>query len=329
MHTRPPDVADETVLEAVRSGWRVPADIAEYRPVGYGSHHWKIGAAGELRWFATLDDLVARRRSSHDTLDFTFAALDAALTTATAAKRAGLDFVVAPLLAPDGDVLLRLGETYALSLYPHVDGRTYGFGDVLPAQHRLQLLEMLAALHDLDEDVRRSACHDELAVQCRDGLASALEQLSVPWDGGPYGERCRTLLHGHVSAVADRLQRFDALSAEARSRTERMVLTHGEPHPGNLIRTGDGLVIVDWDTVRVAPPERDLWLLEPGDGSVAAAYTARTGRAVLPEMMELYRLAWTLTDVAMFVTQLSNPHERSADTEVAWNALAGTLASWR
>jgi spectinomycin phosphotransferase len=31
-----------------------------------------------------------------------------------------------------------------------------------------------------------------------------------------------------------------------------MVVTHGEPHPGNLIQTSAGLVLIDWDTVAVA-----------------------------------------------------------------------------
>ncbi len=35
-----------------------------------------------------------------------------------------------------------------------------------------------------------------------------------------------------------------------------MVLTHGEPHPGNTLMTNGGWVVVDWDTTLIA--ERDL-----------------------------------------------------------------------
>jgi aminoglycoside phosphotransferase (APT) family kinase protein len=46
---------------------------------------------------------------------------------------------------------------------------------------------------------------------------------------------------------------------EARERGERGALTHGEPHPGNVIGTDDGWLLVDWDTAAIAQPERDLW----------------------------------------------------------------------
>ena len=38
-----------------------------------------------------------------------------------------------------------------------------------------------------------------------------------------------------------------------------MLLTHGEPHPGNAMLAADGWRLVDWDTALVAPLERDLW----------------------------------------------------------------------
>jgi aminoglycoside phosphotransferase (APT) family kinase protein len=37
------------------------------------------------------------------------------------------------------------------------------------------------------------------------------------------------------------------------------VITHGEPHPGNLMVTDRGPVLIGWDTVGLARPERDLW----------------------------------------------------------------------
>ncbi|WP_432843998.1 phosphotransferase family protein [Dactylosporangium sp. CA-092794] len=37
-----------------------------------------------------------------------------------------------------------------------------------------------------------------------------------------------------------------------------LVLTHGEPHPGNTMRTGGGWLLIDWDTALLAAPERDL-----------------------------------------------------------------------
>jgi thiamine kinase-like enzyme len=44
------------------------------------------------------------------------------------------------------------------------------------------------------------------------------------------------------------------------------VVTHGEPHPANVIRTPGGLKLIDWDTVQLAPAERDLWMVAGPSG---------------------------------------------------------------
>ena len=51
------------------------------------------------------------------------------------------------------------------------------------------------------------------------------------------------------------------------------------PDPRNVLKTPAGFVIVDWDFVQLAPPERDLWSLAQADRTVLAAYTEATGTA--------------------------------------------------
>src|SRR5207249_2255628 len=80
------------------------------------------------------------------------------------------------------------------------------------------------------------------------------------------------------------------------------------PHGGNLIRTEDGLCLIDWDTVALAPPERDLWMLDDGTDAGLQAYTETTGHAIDRSGLDFYRLAWLVTDVAAFTTALRRPH---------------------
>ena len=104
-----------------------------------------------------------------------------------------------------------------------------------------------------------------------------------------------------------------------------MTLTHGEPHPGNTMLTDRGLVVIDWDTALIAPPERDLWSLVAEDASVAPWYEERTGTPLDPEALELYRLAWDLTEVAIYVCDFFAPHELTDDTATAWESRVGYL----
>ena len=103
------------------------------------------------------------------------------------------------------------------------------------------------------------------------------------------------------------------------------VITHGEPHPGNFIRVADRFLLIDWDTAALAPPERDLWMLDDGFPGAWALYSEVTGRAVDTAAIAFYRLGWTLADVAAFTGLLRSGHQRTRDTEHAWKALQVSL----
>jgi aminoglycoside phosphotransferase (APT) family kinase protein len=78
------------------------------------------------------------------------------------------------------------------------------------------------------------------------------------WTEGPYGEPARQLVGRHAARLDNRFARYDNLAGAAAGQSERMVLTHGEPHAANTINTDGGMVLIDWDTALVAPRERDL-----------------------------------------------------------------------
>jgi spectinomycin phosphotransferase len=141
-----------------------------------------------------------------------------------------------------------------------------------------------------------------------------LRDSSARWTGGPYSERAGQWLGDNRDLVVRALGRYDRLAAEVANR--EFVITHGEPHAGNLIRTAEGLRLVDWDTVAMAPPERDLWMLED-----LRPYEALTGWTVDRQALDFYRLAWLVTDVAAFVSELSESPRDDANTAHAWRAL--------
>jgi Phosphotransferase enzyme family len=87
------------------------------------------------------------------------------------------------------------------------------------------------------------------------------------------------------------------------------VITHGEPHPGNVLRSGNRLLLIDWDTVGVALPERDLWHVTGSDSPEAAMYSELTRRVVCDDTaLAAYRLCWQLDDLGLNVALFRSPH---------------------
>ncbi|MEU8185057.1 aminoglycoside phosphotransferase family protein [Micromonospora sp. NPDC049044] len=306
-----------------------------YLPLGFGSYHWSVTDRCAAVWFVKVDDLgfaEAGRDAEFDRLRRSF-------ETALALHReAGLDFILAPVPAGNEAPLRRLSSRYALSVFSMVDGTAGEFGPY-PRDTVVEMAGLLGQLHRATAVVAHLAPRADLRLPGRDGLNAALADLERPWTAGPYAESARKLLAVHEERVRAWLDDFDRLVDEVRESGTEWVITHGEPHPGNVMRTAAGTRMIDWATVQIAPLERDLWMLTDAFGSmlgadtigaddeVLAHYTRVSGRTVTPAGLALYRRWWPLADVAAFVVDLRRPHDDGEDTAAALEYLALNLGA--
>ncbi|WP_405791812.1 phosphotransferase enzyme family protein [Streptomyces sp. NBC_01506] len=324
MEERPAGIQDSDVRDALR-GWGIEPVTWEYAPVGFGDYHWTATDTRERRWFVTVADLTHKSWYGDGT-EAAFHGLRDAMDTAVALRDAepdGLDFVVAPLRTAEGETVRELGARHAVSVFPLVPGTAGHFGEPLTAHERGLVVDLLARLHRTAPPASARVLPPEFAT--RPQLDGALGELGGPWDGfGPYAEPARHLLADHAAALRRRLDEFDRRAGELRTASAPLVVTHGEPHPGNLLRAGERRLLLDWDTVGLAVPERDLWLVADGPDDLVR-YEETAGRKPDPSALALYRLRWALNDVAEFLAVLRAPHDRTPDTRQSWDALADTV----
>ncbi|WJV44249.1 phosphotransferase [Streptomyces flavofungini] len=321
MKAFPENLRNETLTRGLAAYGIAPTSLT-YAPVGFGDHHWNVTADDGRDWFVTVSDLEHKAHCGADAASALTGLRQAMDTALTLRVRDGLGFVVAPVAATDGRSVVPLGERYALTVFPHVAGRTGEFGERLGDADRERVLGLLARLHGSTPPATTAATPLEPAGLS--GIHAALDDLTGTWSGGPYAEPARRLLTANATALRARLADFDALARHVRRAGAPRVVTHGEPHPGNLVHGVDGYHLVDWDTVGLALPERDLSLLAD-DPAALATYTELTGRTPDAAALELYRLRWSLLDVAEFTDWFRAPHEGTEDTQVAWDGFAGTL----
>jgi spectinomycin phosphotransferase len=314
------------LLAALSEGWGFDARSFEYAPVGGGSYHWTATDAEGARFFVTADDLDTKPWLG-DTTDSAFEGLRRAFDTAFVLRRRGLAFVAAPVPATGGETVRRVGARYSIALFPFVPGRAGEYGNYDP-ETRAAVVSLLAELHRATPAAESTARTIELEVPGRPRLEAALREVNETWSNGPFSEPARHALECHSADLADLFALHDRLSEQVRSRGGHWVITHGEPHAANVMRTSGGHVLVDWDTVALAPPERDLWILA-GDSAdrAATSYADATGRLLDRAALDFFRLTWDLADIAAFTDALRAPHRRDADTAKAYDALAELLAT--
>ena len=289
MHERPAHVTDTEVLAAVRSTWLADADAVTHLPVGFGAHHWAASVAGTHRLFVTLDHLGGR----HDVVSLT-----AAYRAASALAGDGLGFVhscLPPLTVPLADGLL--------SATPWLEG------------HRPERLDrevtatMLARLHAAAPPEGLPRWRPRVGPGLADDIA---ERLRTTWDGGPLSAPVHAALRERLPAIEAWVSRFHLLADEATGRP--VVPTHGEPDVHNQLVTAHGTVLVDWESLLLAPAERDLRALGAGG-----------------PMADLFDLEWRLDEVDQYAERFRQPHTGGADDLEALGGLLEELGrpDWR
>jgi len=315
----PDEFEASAMIASLADAWAFAVETADFAAVGGGSYHWLVTDVEGMRGFVTVDDLD-RKPWLGNTRESVFDGLRRAFDTALALRGVGLDFVVAPIPTSRGETVRRIGSRHTLALFTFVQGQAGRFGDYDTAE-RAAVVTMLGELHRATPAVASIARRFDFDLPGRRGLESALRDVNQTWSGGPFSEPAREALGHHASDVAELLALADRLAADVANCSTDWVVTHGEPHAANVMRTDEGYVLVDWDTVALAPPERDLWMLVDDTADGASIYAAATGHEVDQVAVDLFRLTWDLADLAAFTNVLRAPHRETADTVKAYDGL--------
>jgi len=293
---RPPGVTDADILGAVRAHWDDGATTVEHVPLGFGAHHWWVGGL-----FVTLD--LLGRRHTRETLENTYAA------AVTLAAR-GLEFVLAGVPARGGTLTVPLGAAGALSATPWRTG-TPGDGSITD-ERAATTAGFLDRLHATTPPAGLRGWRPLVGPDLADDLA---ERTAHPWTGGAHGETARLALRDHLARVATWTADYHRLAATTDPAT--WVPTHGEPDTGNQLATPHGVLLVDWESLMLAPAERDLrTLVDAGHPHPRAG----------DDLLALFDLEWRLDEVAQYATWFEEPHGDTENDRIALGGLLGELS---
>ncbi len=332
MLTPPPDLDETEVARLVRDAWELPLEQCRYLAEGMGSHHW-LGsdATGADRWFITADRVGAPKEAEE---------LQACFTVVSSLAQQ-LPFVLGPQAAKDGSVIHPAGSDGSLlvSVRDYLPGDSGPFGVFAQPEIRFQVLRALAEMHALPVPDLLPRWQPETYA----GIRSALTEKDASWAlAGPHAESARHLVLTNAGSLTRRLEDFDARSVDLLSHRHD-VISHGEPHAANVLVLESGhpsgglnspIALLDWDTVRAAPRERDLAVALPGADSVelpeaTRIYLEASGDIddLDQDVIALFREEWALNDIDVTLTELRAPHGDTADTRAALQILGNYAAT--
>jgi spectinomycin phosphotransferase len=126
-------------------------------------------------------------------------------------------------------------------------------------------------------------------------------------------------LAGRCDAVARWTARYLDLAEAALARRDTWVPTHGEPHHANQVVGPGGLRFVDWESLALAPRERDC----------ARLLDTPAGAALAPDplLTDLFVLDWRLAEIAEYARWFAAPHTGNEDDRTALAGLREELSA--
>ncbi|HEX3815358.1 MAG TPA: aminoglycoside phosphotransferase family protein [Mycobacteriales bacterium] len=310
MRDEPAELPVDAVLGHVRDGWDVPVEVIRYLPVGAGSYNWVAEADGRPAWFIKCD-----RIESQDTRQ----RLCSTFLAAAKLRDGGLEFVVAPIPDRSGQLLRVITPGWAMSVCRYLGGSAAGEGDWPDEEQRAEVAALLGRLHaaPVPECAPRWAPPPELVA------GPFMPSLDRLWSAGPFSAPAREMLLGATEHIESLIARFRRLLARLEADSQPWVLTHGEPHSANIIRTDAGRMhLIDWDSARIAPREREFRRHLVLDGSALDAYSTTAGTSrIRPYVQELYSVEWNLVEILWFSYCLRIDHADTPDARRALTAL--------
>ncbi len=322
----PPADLDPALLEhCLFEHWGIRSSRLDYLAVGFGDHHWEA-TAGRVRFFVTVRDLRLDARA--DDPRQAILALERTFQSVRRLKEiADLRFIVPAVPGNSGATVVAIERRFALTVYDWMDVQPVQDADCTVAANLVAKLHRASREHPVD------GVREDFSIPHRYHLEAALGQLQVPWLDGPFGEPSRELLAAHQTEVRSALQLYDHLVSVAQGLNAAWCLTHGEPSGGNLVQDAAGAPhLVDWESARLAPPERDLAQL----GLSAAALTSYLDVAGGPpphaDVLRLYRLWYDLAESAVYLMQFRASHTADDNMIESWQnfqTFLPTTDRWR
>ena len=314
-----PELDDEALVDCLRRAYGLDVVRLTFLPLGAD-----VNTAVYRAETAGASYFVKLRRADFDPMSV---AVPAAL------HRQGVVELIPPLAACDGALWTQL-EPYTVIVYPFVSGSDATDGGLTAAQW-VTFGRALRAVHDatLPAELLAQLPRESFSPRWRDEVRSFQELAATRRFTDPISARLAAFLNDQ-RAVIDRLvRRAEELAARLATRALPFVLCHADIHAANLLLDhAGGLYLVDWDTILLAPRERDLMFVGAGIAAPvstpdedAAFYRGYGPVAIDQVALAYYRHERIVEDIAAFCRELLLTEGNGPDRERSFSFLTGSF----
>ncbi len=210
-------------------------------------------------------------------------------------------------------------------LFSYIEGKTVG-SQALSSMQVRQLAEIIAELHLYGEEipVSTAAIKEDFRIPFAEQFREMLNEdiYRLPDDANE-------IVKPFANILTTRMNDLEMIAEELRGSEVKMKLCHTDIHNWNLMQSGQQLILIDWEGLKLAPVEADLMFLvdQPFFEEFMATYRkTHTNYVVNRQALEFYQIRRRLEDICELLEQLLFDEQEEQDRVETIGHLKGELS---
>jgi Ser/Thr protein kinase RdoA (MazF antagonist) len=218
--------------------------------------------------------------------------------------------VLTPVKTKDGEYKAETdADVYVVFLF--IKGKVPGIQGMTREQ-TVELAEILALMHEISGSFpfKTHLLTEDLSLPFCDQLTRFLIKP------GANCESLNEIVSPYTDMLVAAIRETVLLRDAACSKRFPLVLCHGDAHGNNVI-VSKRLVLADWEDLRLAPAEADLFIYawhQHGDVLLEAYTNARCGYQINHDLLYFYVLRRRIEDVWVDIQRLTEESPNEAET---------------
>lgn len=308
-----PDIPNEKIIVCLAEQYGLQIVQVTFLPLGadLNTTVYQVDAADRTSYFLKL------RRGDFD---------EAAVTFPKFLFDQGLTQIIAPLPTKTAQLWAKFTD-FTMILYPFIVGEN-GYEVKPNERHWSELGTVLKQMHTakVPVSITRHIRQETYDSHWRDIVTETLPRLERTTFSDPGATQLAASLQAKQDAILDLIRQAERLANLLQIQSSDAIVCHADIHAGNIFIDADGaFYLVDWDTLVLAPKERDLMYI--GGALMGGWYTPEEEERLFyptygpteidPVPMAYYRYERIIEDIAVYCQQLFGSEDSMGREDLA------------